>query len=55
MFNCMPLAAVVEERIFCCHGGISPSLRSLQDIEAINRPVDVPDTGIFEWDEKSHF
>ena len=25
-FNCMPVAALVEDKIFCTHGGLSPDL-----------------------------
>ncbi|MFH4983499.1 hypothetical protein AB6A40_010208 [Gnathostoma spinigerum] len=42
----MPVAAVVESKIFCCHGGLSPSLRSLDQINALKRPVEVEDTGL---------
>lgn len=28
-FNCLPVAAIVDEKIFCCHGGLSPDLRML--------------------------
>lgn len=28
-FNCLPLAAVVGSRVFCVHGGLSPSLSHL--------------------------
>lgn len=46
LFNCMPVAARVGGKILCMHGGISPSLRSLDDINAIKRPCDVPDAGL---------
>ncbi|XP_052121235.1 serine/threonine-protein phosphatase PP1-gamma catalytic subunit B-like [Frankliniella occidentalis] len=46
-FNCMPLAAVVGGRIFCCHGGLSPDLRSLEQINHLVRPADVPRDGLF--------
>ena len=45
-FNCMPVAAIVGEKIFCCHGGISPSLGTLQDINDIRRPCTVPNEGL---------
>lgn len=45
-FNCLPVAAVVDKRIFCCHGGLSPYMRSLEQINRIARPTDVPDTGL---------
>ena len=46
-FNCMPIAAVVGERILCMHGGISPELTSLIKIEEIKRPAEIPDSGLF--------
>jgi len=45
-FNCLPSAAVVADKIFCCHGGLSPDLQVLDQINAIERPTDVPDTGL---------
>lgn len=45
-FNCMPVAAVVEDKILCMHGGISPDLEDLSQIVELSRPVDVPDEGL---------
>ncbi|KAF7293915.1 Serine/threonine-protein phosphatase [Mycena chlorophos] len=45
-FNCFPVAAVVDDRIFAMHGGLSPDLQSMDQIRRIMRPTDIPDTGI---------
>ncbi|RDW42481.1 Metallo-dependent phosphatase-like protein [Yarrowia lipolytica] len=45
-FNTLPIAAVVAQKIFCVHGGLSPSLSSMSEIRSIVRPTDVPDYGL---------
>jgi len=45
-FNCMPVAGLVEDRVLCMHGGISPELRNFDQIRKILRPTDVPDSGL---------
>ncbi|EME28778.1 protein phosphatase [Galdieria sulphuraria] len=45
IFDCMSLSAVVEQRVFCVHGGLSPGIESLEDIEAIDRKQEVPHEG----------
>ena len=44
-FNCLPVAAVIDDKIFCMHGGLSPELTNMEQIRRIIRPTDVPDTG----------
>lgn len=46
VFNRLPIAAIIEEKIFCVHGGLSPSLNSLDDIKSIERPIEVPEEGL---------
>ena len=46
VFDYMPLAAIVGDRIFCVHGGLSRSLNSLDDIQNLSRPLIVPDSGL---------
>ena len=45
-FNCLPIAAIIDEKILCMHGGLSPDLKSMDQIRRIVRPTDVPDTGL---------
>ena len=45
-FNCLPVAALIDEKILCMHGGLSPELKSLDQIKRVARPTDVPDSGL---------
>jgi serine/threonine-protein phosphatase PP1 catalytic subunit len=56
VFNCLPIAAVVAGKIFCVHGGLSPHMRSLDDVRALERPCEVPDYGLLNdllWSDPS--
>ncbi|KAG0151116.1 hypothetical protein CROQUDRAFT_37400 [Cronartium quercuum f. sp. fusiforme G11] len=56
VFNCLPISAVVASKIFCVHGGLSPSLNNMNDIRRIQRPTDVPDFGLLNdllWSDPS--
>lgn len=45
LFNYLPVAALIDDRIFCMHGGLSPKLEKTNDINSLYRPSDVPDSG----------
>jgi serine/threonine-protein phosphatase PP1 catalytic subunit len=46
LFNYLPVAAIIDEKILCMHGGLSPDLKSINSISEISRPTDIPDTGL---------
>ena len=45
-FNWLPISAIVNQKILCMHGGLSPDLQSLNNIKQIVRPTEVPDKGL---------
>ncbi|CAF1192427.1 unnamed protein product [Didymodactylos carnosus] len=45
LFDYLPLTAIVEDRIFCLHGGLSPSIDTLDQIRALDRVQEVPCAG----------
>ena len=45
-FDTMPLVAVVNEEYLCMHGGVSPNMKSLEEINNTNRFQEVPLEGL---------
>jgi len=45
-FNWLPITAIVNSRILCMHGGLSPDLKELNNLKQIVRPTEVPDQGL---------
>ena len=41
-----PTAALVENTIFCMHGGLSPDLYDPRELNKIERPLDIPNKGV---------
>lgn len=56
VFQFMPVAALIEDRIICMHGGLSPELVHVNDINAIERPTDIKNEGLLAdlmWSDPS--
>ncbi|RVW35476.1 Serine/threonine-protein phosphatase PP2A catalytic subunit [Vitis vinifera] len=41
LFDYLPLTALIESQVFCLHGGLSPSLDTLDNIRALDRIQEV--------------
>lgn len=46
LFNTMPFCALIENKIFCMHGGLSPDIKTWDQLRNIQRPIDPPDKGL---------
>ncbi|KAI3757218.1 hypothetical protein L6452_04752 [Arctium lappa] len=54
-FNCLHIAALIDEKILCMHGRLSPDLNNLDQIRNLRRPTDVPNSDLlcdFLWSDK---
>jgi len=45
LFDYLPLTALVDNRIFCLHGGLSPNIQYLDEIRKLERIQEVPHEG----------
>lgn len=47
LFDNLPLAAVLNDSYFAVHGGISPDLKSISDINKVDRFQEPEKSGLF--------
>ena len=46
LFNIFPISAIIEDKILCMHGGLSPNLVNFDSLKKIVRPTEIPDSGL---------
>ena len=47
MFDYLGIGAIIEGKIFCIHGGLSPEIRTVDQIRLIDRRMEIPHEGPF--------
>lgn len=47
LFDLLPLSCILNGKFFCVHGGLSPELKTVEDIKKIDRFREIPKSGIF--------
>ncbi|CAI2372571.1 unnamed protein product [Moneuplotes crassus] len=47
LFDYLPIAAFIDDSIFCVHGGLSPLLQNIDYVKEINRFREIPHEGAF--------
>ncbi|PLW35282.1 hypothetical protein PCASD_13669 [Puccinia coronata f. sp. avenae] len=47
VFDCLNLAAIIDSTILCVHGGLSPDIRTLDQIRVLSRAQEIPHSGAF--------
>ena len=47
VFDYLPIGAIIEGKIFCVHGGLSPKISYIDQIRLINRLQEIPHEGAF--------
>ena len=47
VFDYLPIAAIVEGKLFCVHGGLSPKICYIDQIRLLNRLQEIPHEGAF--------
>jgi len=47
VFDYLPIAAIIEGKLFCVHGGLSPKICYIDQIRLLNRLQEIPHEGAF--------
>jgi serine/threonine-protein phosphatase 2A catalytic subunit len=45
LFDFLPVSAIIENKVMCMHGGLSPSMKHIEDLNSLDRFAEVPHEG----------
>lgn len=45
LFDFLPISAIINNDTFCCHGGLSPAFETIDQLNKIDRKIEVPHEG----------
>ncbi|KRX01807.1 Insulin-like growth factor binding protein, N-terminal [Pseudocohnilembus persalinus] len=47
VFDYIPIGAIIDQKVFCVHGGLSPSIETIDQIAQLDRFQEIPHEGAF--------
>jgi diadenosine tetraphosphatase ApaH/serine/threonine PP2A family protein phosphatase len=47
VFDFMTLGAIIDGKVLCVHGGLSPEIRTLDQVRVVARAQEIPHEGAF--------
>lgn len=47
VFDFLALAAIIDGKVLCVHGGLSPEIRTLDQVRVVARAQEIPHEGAF--------
>ncbi|CAN7993878.1 unnamed protein product [Ixodes hexagonus] len=47
VFDLLTVAAIIDEQVLCVHGGLSPQIKTLDQVRTIERNQEIPHKGAF--------
>lgn len=45
LFDYLTISAIVDDKIFCVHGGLSPNIKTIDEIRSFDRIKEIPQEG----------
>ena len=47
LFDSLPISAIIDGQFICLHGGLSPDIKTVEDLQKLNRFIEPPTEGAY--------